>query len=436
MSAPVDLASLAMYRILFGAMGVLGALRFFWYGWIDQLYIQPKIYFPYWLMKWVHPWPAPWMQLHFVAMAIAAFLVCIGLYTRASAIVYFLLFTYVELIDRTTYLNHYYFISLMALVLACLPVGELWSADVWRRGARFERVPAWMVWLVRGQVGVVYLGAALAKVGHDWLVCGEPLGIWLSARSHWAVVGWLFEAPGVGLAMSWGGFLFDLCVVPALLWRRTRVGAYAAVVGFHLVTWLLFPIGVFPWLMMASALIFFDPDWPRRARDGRASSSARMVMTPRWMALCAACWMAVQVALPLRSWLYPGDVHWSEQGFRFSWRVMLVEKAGDVTFRVEEPRSGKRWEVYPSAELTPLQEKMMATQPDMILSYAHHLRERFEARGVVAPRVYADAWVSWDGRAAARLIDPGVDLGAEAEGLGAKRWIMDAPAGACGEGAR
>jgi hypothetical protein len=129
--------------------------------------------------------------------------------------------------------------------------------------------------------------------------------------------------------------------------------------------------------------------------------------------------------------MYPGDVHWGEQGFRFSWRVMLVEKTGHATFFVEEPHSGRRWEVFPSGELTPLQEKMMSTQPDMILAYARHLRARFEADGVRAPRVTADVWVSWNGRPMARLIDPGVDLGAEQDGLGAKPWILPAPQVAC-----
>ncbi len=49
-----------------------------------------------------------------------------------------------------------------------------------------------------------------------------------------------------------------------LLWRRTRLVAWVAVVAFHVATWLLFPIGVFPWLMIGVTTIFFEPDWPER----------------------------------------------------------------------------------------------------------------------------------------------------------------------------
>lgn len=435
----MELASLAFYRICFGAMGVLGAARFFWYDWIEQLYITPQYYFSYWMAGWAQPWAGAGMYVHFGLMALAAACLCVGFYTRIAASIYFVLFTYVELIDRTTYLNHYYFISLVALLMIFLPVGRLWSVDVWRRPELLrERGPAWALWLLRGQVGVVYVFAALAKVGHDWLVCGEPLGMWLAARSHWAVVGWVFEQRWAGLVMSWGGFLFDLLVVPGLLWRRTRVAAYGAVVVFHLVTWWLFPIGIFPWLMMMSALLFFDPGWPRRVGDVRgvapAATPAASLTAGRLPLVLCALWMGVQVLMPLRSWLYRGDVRWGEQGFRWSWRVMLVEKTGDVRFWVEEAGSARRWEVSPREELTPLQEKMMSTQPDMILSYAHHLRDRFAARGVVQPRVYADAWVSWDGRPAARLIDAGVDLAAQEEGLGDKPWILAAPGRVCGVG--
>lgn len=66
-------------------------------------------------------------------------------------------------------------------------------------------------------------------------------------------------------AFSWGGALFDLTIVVWLMWKRTRAMAYVALVVFHLMTYLLFPeIGVFQWLMMGAALLFFSPDWPRQ----------------------------------------------------------------------------------------------------------------------------------------------------------------------------
>jgi vitamin K-dependent gamma-carboxylase len=45
---------------------------------------------------------------------------------------------------------------------------------------------------------------------------------------------------------SYGGLLFDLLVVPFLLFRHTRPLALLAAVGFHLMNSQLFTIGIFP----------------------------------------------------------------------------------------------------------------------------------------------------------------------------------------------
>ena len=59
-------------------------------------------------------------------------------------------------------------------------------------------------------------------------------------------------------AFSWSGALYDLAIPFLLLWRRTRFLAFILVVVFHVLTRVLFPIGMFPYIMIVSALIFFD----------------------------------------------------------------------------------------------------------------------------------------------------------------------------------
>ena len=76
--------------------------------------------------------------------------------------------------------------------------------------------------------------------------------------------------------------------------------------------------------------------------------------------------------------------------------------------------------VFPSAYLTPLQVKQMAFQPDMILQFAHFLA--LDAGG--RAQVYADVWVSVNGRPSARLIDPETNLAAETYGLARRNWIV------------
>ena len=259
-----------------------------------------------------------------------------------------MLFAYCELIDAATYLNHYWYLTLALTLVVVLPLSGR------------ATVPAAVVWVLRAQVAVVYLMAGLAKLNHDWLVRGEPMATWLASRTDVAVIGPLLDEPWAGSPPAGRASSFDLTIVGWLLWRRTRAFAYVAVVAFHVVTWLLFPIGVFPWVMLAGTLIFLPPDWPHRAtgrvprhgdsgRDPRRQTSK---IAPRsggaggsWSAL--AVWAVVQLAIPLRHLAYPGDVRWTEEGYYGSFRVMLTEKTGWLQFEVTDPATGETWSVRP-----------------------------------------------------------------------------------------
>lgn len=138
-------------------------------------------------------------------------------------------------------------------------------------------------------------------------------------------------------------------------------------------------------------------------------------------------YFAFHAAMPLRHLLYPGDVLWTEEGFRFSWNVMLMEKTGSVDAHVVEPSTGKRWVASPGAYLTRYQAKMMSASPDMILQFAHLVAADFRARGVRDPEVRIDALASLNGRRRARLVDPTVDLARETDGLLPRRWILPSP---------
>lgn len=426
---PVDIASLAVFRIAFGALLLGAALRYFAHGWIAEYFLQPRYFFQYWGFEWVRPWPGNGMYLHFALMVVCALGVLLGYRYRASIIGYGLLFGYAHLIDKANYLNHYYLVMCVCGLLACMPLAGAWSLDA-RRDPRRARdsVPSWMLWALRAQFGVVYLFGGIAKLNADWLLRAQPLSLWLGRSSDLPLIGGWLALPATAFVMSWAGALFDLSVVPLLSWRRSRPFAFAALVGFHLLTARLFAIGLFPYFMIAGATLFFSPDWPRKLlrRLGRAVASPVAVTitgsgASRWL---LAGYFAVQLLVPLRHWLYPGELCWSEQGFRYSWNVMLMEKNGTVDFRVLEPKTGRQFLVSPRDYFTPFQTAMMSSQPDMVLAAARIIAADFRARGVVAPAVYADAFASLNGRPMQRLLDPGVDLAREVDGLSNKPWIL------------
>jgi len=445
--APVDAAALAAFRIVFGAVVAYGALRFMANGWIESLFVAPRFHFKYYGFDWVEAWPRSGMYLHFGVLVVLGLLVAIGLFYRAAIVLLFLAFTYIELIDVTTYLNHYYLVSLLALLLCCLPANVLWSLDAWRKPhIRRATVPALSLFILRFQVGVVYVFAGLAKLGSDWLLRAQPLDIWLTSRRDFPLVGSVFAEPWAAYAMSWAGFLFDSTIVLWLCIPKTRIPAFLAVIGFHCMTGALFPIGLFPVIMVSSALIFFPADWPRRlaalrptwlgfrttpkaagALEFHGKNAARVPRFGRWLVAAACAYAALQVLIPLRHRLYGGNVLWDEQGMRWSWKVMVREKNGAVTFMARSPSRNRTFHVSPRRYLTSIQEREMSGQPDLILQLAHRIRDDYRVRGYEDIQVHADALASLNGRPAARLIDPDVDLGRIRDGHARADWILDLP---------
>ena len=446
--APADAASLAAFRIIFGLAGMLIVARFFAYGWIGELYIEPEHHFPYPGFGWVQPWPGWGMYAHFAALGLLAAGIAVGCRYRLCAALFFAGFVYVELLDQTAYLNHYYWLALAGLLLIFLPAHRSLSVDAWRESRTlWGRAPAGAVWLLRAQLAVVYLFAGAAKLNPDWLLQAQPLHIWLQDHTGLPIIGPLLGELWAAHAFSWGGTLFDLTIVGWLLWRPARPIAYLTLALFHIVTWLLFPqIGVFPWLMIGASLIFFPPDWPRRLLwhigvRGRAAAAfpgngnvARKggktrPIRPRQAAAIAAValFAAAQIALPLRHYAYPGNVRWNDAGYRFAWRVLLTEKAGMAEYRVSDPATGQQWLAAPEDYLTPLQAERMATQPDLILETAHIIARDFAARGHPAVQVRADVFVAMNGRRHARLVNPDTDLAAAPHGLAPKEWLLPEP---------
>jgi vitamin K-dependent gamma-carboxylase len=436
---PVDGAWLAALRVLFGLAMAVSMWRFIANGWIESFFVQPQFFFKFWGFSWVEPLSGP--AMHTLVWALGGLALCMaaGLAFRVSAGLFTLGLVYLQLIDVSTYLNHYYLAALLALLLTASPAGRSWSVDGWllRRFGRVavpETVSAAWLYLFRFQVGVVYVFAGLAKLQPDWLLHAQPLRIWLGANTDLPLIGPLFTVPWVPLVMSWCGFLFDTFIVAFLLHPRTRLPAYGVVLVFHALTRVLFPIGMFPVIMSVAALVFFSPGWPRKLLSrlpAVATLAAPRGLASSWQRaglVLGVAYCALQLAMPLRYLAYGGNVLWHEQGMRFSWRVMVRAKGGGTTFVVRSPKLGRTWHVSPRQYLTQMQENEMSSQPDLIVQLAHHIERDFAGRGLGPVEVRVEARAALNGRRSAPLVDPNVDLTRVQDGLAQARFVLPAPA--------
>ncbi len=427
----ITIAPLVVYRVLFGLMLFYGGIHSILEDDILVRFITPKFFFKYYGLNWVGYVGEQGIYILYGIWLGASLLVLVGLFYRVAIIALFFAFTYLHLLDATNYINHYYAISIFALFLVGLPANAAGSIDVWLSPKiRKKVIPQWYLSIFKWQVTIIYIGAAIAKMNTDWLLYAMPMRAWLLQQQDFPLLGVLFQYNWVHYVASWVGLLFDLTIVGWLIWKPTKRYAYLAVLGFHLLTGLLFNIGLFPFLMIITTTLFLPIDWHQKLvskfdKSLIFTSPTRNKNTPSWIIGLLTIHFVLQIIIPFRHWCYEGDAIWTEEGYRFSWWVMRAEKDGYATFYVKDRLSNRKWEVTNSDFLTPFQEKRMAIRPDHILQYAHHLSEVYSRRyGLVAPIVTADVFVTINGRASQRLVDPNVNLTAQMRKLQHYEWIL------------
>ena len=432
-----DTAPLAVFRILFGFMMFLSIIRFWANGWIQKLYIEPNFFFSYYGFDWIKP-IGSYTYLIFALCGLASICVAIGYKYRLSIIIFFLSFTYIELMDKTTYLNHYYFISILSFLLIFLPANASFSIDAYLKKRSYSTVPKWTIDVIKLLLGIVYFYAGLAKLNSDWLFRAMPLKIWLPSKYDLPFIGnTLMQQEWFHYSMSWGGAVYDLLIPFLLLYRRTRFIGFLLVLFFHIFTRVLFPIGMFPYIMIVSSLIFFDARLhhkiinyikviiPTKATYIKNTGNYTFgFYKKRIVYAIVGFFLICQLLIPFRYLLYPGELFWTEEGYRFSWRVMLMEKAGYANFKIVDSQTKKSFYVNNRDFLTSFQEKQMSFQPDFILEYAHYLGDHFQKQGHKNIEVYVDSYVALNGRLSTRYINPSIDLYQVKEGFQHKQWII------------
>ena len=419
---------LIVFRIVFGVLLLLSTIRFWSNGWIEEQYIQPNFYFTYAGFDWVHPMSDTFLYALFFIVAVSALFIALGLFYRIACVLFFLSFTYIELLDKTNYLNHYYFISLIAFLLIFLPAKRNFSLDTqWFTIKKRVNIPYWPIFILQFQIAVLYFFAGFAKLNYDWLIEAKPLSIWLPAKAGLPILGSLMDVKITAYIFSWCGALFDLSIGFLLFTKKFRKYAYGLVVVFHLATWLLFPIGMFPFFMIGLTLIFFNHNY--LARWISVGSNTAIISKRKWLSVTILTYIFIQLAVPLRFLLYPGNIFWYEEAYRFSWRVMLMEKAGYISFLVKDANDEHIFEEVSTCNyLTPNQEKMMATQPDMILQFSKFLKEVYKNRGIEKPEIYAHSFVTLNGKGSKPFVNPKINLVEVIEAkMPRKNWILSYP---------
>ncbi len=412
---PVNNSPLVTFRILFGIIMLMEFTGSIVSGWVHQVYIQAQFRFTFIDFTFLQHMHGPIMYTYFVIGCLMAILVILGLFYRPATILLALLWSAVYFSQKSHYNNHYYLMMLLSWIMAIMPANRRTSLDVKFGLAKPTNVCSrWCIQIFIIQIAIVYTYAAIAKMYPDWLQAA-PVKIWFSGRSKTPYVGWLFANSAFAYIIAYSGILFDLLIVPALLWKRTRVLAVWCMLFFHFFNGSVFGIGVFPFLAMSMNVFFFPGSTFDNVLGLAKTPHIYKPTAPAKQSFIMATlglYIIWQVLLPLRHHLYKGDVVFTEEGHRLSWRMMLRTKSGDAVFKIKDKNSSRVWTEYPKNHLLPYQANSVAGKPDFIWQFSKYLQQLYKEKGYDVS-VYVDSKCSVNGRNRAHLIDNKVDIAAQ-----------------------
>ena len=373
LSKPVDAAPLGLFRILFGLLMMYEVYRYYIYERIERYYIEPKIFFSF--IEGLPIFSGEIIYLIFILMFISAFLLTIGFKYKFASITFFVLYTYIFLIDKAQYNNHYYFISLLAFLFCVTNANRFLSIDK----IKTNQIPQWENLIFKFQVFVVFFFAGIAKINKDWLI-GEPIRHWLYDRQDFFLIGQYFTQEWFVYLYAYGGLFFDFFIGFLLLYRRTLFLAFPLLLMFNFMNKWFYNIGIFPYLATAVFVLFLNPqstkNWFKKRLKFIKNKPLKNYKMHWLVFVFIILYVLIQIFLPLRHFFILGNVSWTEEGHDFSWHMKLRDKdLENIEFFTI--KNGTEIEI-PITGLTDRQKAKMSKRPHMIIQYAHYLSNVYE----------------------------------------------------------
>jgi len=427
LSRRVHPASLGMFRILFGLVMFMQTVWFIATDFVQKNISEPIIHFKYYYFQFLEPLSPLGMQILMWMMLLASALIVIGILYRASVFVFLMSFTYLWLLDKGFFNNHYYLITLLSLLLLFIK-GDSWGVLKWKERNKTNKkksiyyISQWQIFLLKAQISIVFLVAGINKLNPYWLSHFQPMDYILDAKADISGLAFL-RSTGMAIFFTYGGLIIDLVAVFLLWWKRTRVIGIITLVGFNFLNFWLFwnigEIGIFPFLLLATIVLFLEPDTPAKWFKSHSSStvhrspstaSTRPPTVHRLSFAVLACYLVFQLLFPFRHLLYPGHVDWTGEGQRFAWRMKTMLKEADIQFFIKDNDGGK-YPVEVSKMLSPKQYNNLIYYPDFIPPIARRLKEEALKQGIPEPEVVADFKVKFMGvHPSQPIVAPETDL--------------------------
>ena len=408
---PIDNAPLIIFRIFFGLLLALESFGAIATGWVKRVFIEPEFTFSHIGLEWLQPLPGYGMYFYFIIMGLFGIAIMLGYRYRVAIIGYTILWAGVYFMQKTSYNNHYYLLLIISFYMIFLPANQYASLDVkQQRIHKQNTMPYWISLLFIVQVTIVYFYAAIAKFYPDWLD-GTFTKLLLSGTTSNEFLLKIFLNKYFYLFIAYAGILFDLLIVPLLLFKKTRTIALAASLSFHLFNAIFLQIGIFPFFALSFSLFFYPPEKIRKLFFKNKLSIEEPIAynysRKRIFLYFLIPFLFIQFILPLRHHLIEGDVLWTEEGHRLSWRMMLRKRDGFINFKIKNNDTGEITSYDYHKNLSPKQANTLATKPDFIWQYCQRIKQEYSGKNI---SIFIDCKNNINNGEFKTLIDPKQDF--------------------------
>ncbi|MBA5628430.1 HTTM domain-containing protein [Moheibacter lacus] len=437
----IDNSQIIIFRIFFGLLMAVECWGSIGTGWVTETFVETKFSFTFIGFEWTRFLLGETMYYVYGFLGLMGIFIMLGAFYRITTVIFALGWSLVYFMQKEHYNNHYYLVMLIAWFMVFIPANRYKAVDVWLwPQIRSNYSYLWTRLIFILQLLIVYTFAALAKLYPGWMN-GDFLMIRYRSVARWAHenIAWeplteMFRTREFAQVFSWLGFGFDLLIVPLLLWKRTRVFAFFAALFFHIFNSATLHIGIFPYFALALAIFCFPAESMRKLFFPRKTSfvPGSTEFQPRhknqvFFSFVFSVYIIWQIYLPLRHWHIPGDVLWTEEGHRLSWRMMLRTKSATTQFFMVDKATGERNSVNLNEYMTGLQRNRVVTRPDMIWYFVQYLKKDQLKKGKEI-EVYVHSRLSINRGPYHNYIDSSVDLAdTKWEYFGHQDWILPEP---------
>ncbi|XP_050394732.2 vitamin K-dependent gamma-carboxylase [Patella vulgata] len=459
---PSDPACLGVVRFLFGFLMLLDIPQERGLGMADVRWgNNDECRFP--LFNFLKPLPLEWMYIVYFVMLLGAAGIMVGFLFRFSCICFLLPYWYIFFLDKTSWNNHSYLYGILGFLLTISDANRYWSLDgLFSKNKRNTHVPLWNYTLLRLQVFLVYFIAGLKKLDFDW-VYGYSMQ---NLSRHWVFdpLKFMLTEEQIDLfVVHLGGLTIDLSIGFLFFFDKTRPLAFLVCSSFHLMNSQMFSIGMFPWMMLATQVLFCHTDWPRRvfkmiptslqlftpeeeeihasshciygkddvkSEDNKQQGMKCGKAPPTKSTLyhkISTCFtflfIILQLILPYSHGITKGYNNWTNGLYGYSWDMMVHSwSVQHIRITYVNKDTGEAGYLNPEAWVG---SRRWSSHADMLKQHAQCIAGHLKTYNITNVALHFDIWKSLNERFQQRMFDPKVDIqSVEWSPLKETPWLM------------